>query len=107
MEHPDFERAKKRISRSTRSLPAEEVLPQFTLKDVAQIISSSSKALGYNGIFIVMLKHLDVCGVKYQIIKLLNLSLATLKVPHAWKMGWLVRLLKPGKDASKVIRTCR
>ena len=48
----------------------------------------------------LMLKQLDEPGVEY-LTKLLNLSLATLVVPDAWKMGRVVPLLKPGKDASK------
>ncbi|XP_058982740.1 probable RNA-directed DNA polymerase from transposon BS isoform X1 [Musca domestica] len=102
VEHPESDRAKRRVLRRIRSLPAEEEPPQFTMGDVANVIrnAKSSKALGPDGISMVMLKQLDTPGVEY-LTKVLNLSLATHIVPEIWKMGRVVPLLKPGKDASK------
>ena len=75
---------------------------KFTMGDVANVIrnAKSSKALGPDGISMVMLKQLDTSGVEY-LTKILNLSPATHIVPETWKMGRVVSLLKPGKDASK------
>lgn len=61
----------------------------------------SFKVLGTDGIPMVTLKQLDEQGVEY-LSKLLNLSLATLIVPEVWKLGRVIQLLKPGKDASKI-----
>ena len=59
VEHPESDRAKRRVLRRIRSLPAEEEPPQFTMGDVANVIrnAKSSKALGPDGISMVMLKH--------------------------------------------------
>ena len=102
VEHPESDRAKRRVLRRIRSLPAEEVPPQFTMGDVAYVIrnAKSSKALGPDGISMCMLKQLDEPGVEY-LTNVLNLSIATHVVPEAWTMGRVVPLLKPGKDASK------
>ncbi|XP_073842224.1 uncharacterized protein [Musca autumnalis] len=67
VEHPESDRAKRRVLRRIRSLPAEDEPPQFTMDDVANAIrnAKSSKALGPDGISMVMLKQLDEPGVEY------------------------------------------
>ena len=102
VEHPECDKAKRRVLRRIHSLRVEESPPQFTVGEVADVIKSakSSKALGPDGISMYMLKQLDIPGVEY-LAKTLNLSLATQTVPDVWKMGRVVPLLKPGKDASK------
>ncbi|XP_073830575.1 uncharacterized protein [Musca autumnalis] len=61
VEHPESDRAKRRVLRRIRSLPAEDEPPQFTMDDVANAIrnAKSSKALGPDGISMVMLKQLE------------------------------------------------
>lgn len=67
------------ILRRIRFLLAEQILPQFTVEDVAQVIRSaiSPKVLGPYGISTMMLNHRDKLGVEY-FTKVLNLLLATL-----------------------------
>ncbi|XP_073831662.1 uncharacterized protein [Musca autumnalis] len=88
VEHPESDRAKRRVLRRIRSLPAVDEPPHFTMDDVANAIrnAKSSKALGPDGISMVMLKQLDEPGVEY-LTKVFNMSLATLVVPEVWKMG--------------------
>lgn len=79
----------RRVLRRVRSLSAEETPPQFTVRDVANIIRNVklSQALCPHGISMVKLKQLDKLGVMY-LTKVLNLSLAT---NIAWKWAGLPR----------------
>ena len=83
-EHPDSDKAKRKVLRKIRSLRVEEAPPQFTVREVADVIHSAklSKALGPDGISMLMLKHLGEPGVEY-LAKTLNLSVASLIVPDA------------------------
>lgn len=102
VEHPKSNRAKRKVLSRVRTLPDEEAPTQFTMGDVANVIRNAepSKAFCPDGISMVLLKQLHTTGIEC-LTKVPNLSLATHIISEALKMGRVVPLLKPGKDASK------
>lgn len=102
IEHPERDKAKRSIVRKLHDLRVTDEPHAFTSTEVAEAINRAkpSKALGPDGISMLMLKQLDAPGVEY-LTNVLNLSIATLIIPEVWKMGRVIPLLKPGKSADQ------
>ena len=79
----------------------DDITP-FTNEEVARAIrdSKASRAIGPDGINMLMLKNLGPIAIDY-ITYLFNLSLQVCDVPYIWKMARVIPILKPLKDISE------
>jgi hypothetical protein len=78
-------------------------LPANTLDATLQ--SSTSTALGPDGLTSLHLKHLSPNGIAY-LTDLYNLSLAHANLPAIWKKANIVPIPKPGKPANQSSENC-
>ncbi|XP_046802037.1 uncharacterized protein LOC111689347 [Lucilia cuprina] len=88
IEHPERDKAKRSVVRKLHNLPVSNIPQPFTPSEVAVAINAAkpSKAIGPDGISMLMLKHLGERGVEY-LTMVFNLSISSLIIPDAWKKG--------------------
>ncbi|XP_073841483.1 uncharacterized protein [Musca autumnalis] len=102
IEHPSSQnRSRRAVFRRCKSLKRDLQPISFTSSEVERIISKSkpSKALGPDGISMVMLKKLGAVGLSY-LTKVLELSISQLVIPDVWKVARIIPILKPDKSAT-------
>lgn len=101
IEHPESVQAKRSNFRRIHHLPVTGIPPiAFSSNQVALTIKNAktSKALGPDGISMIMLKHLVVPRVEFM-TKGPSITFSTLIVPDDWKVGIVIPSLEPGKLA--------
>ena len=91
-------RAQRRALQKTPPDPAIIITEANTTEAIKK--SKSSKALGPDELSPVMLKHLGPKGIAY-LTKIFNAVVNTANIPHIWKVGKIIPLLKPKKPADE------
>ena len=102
IEHPSSQnRTKRAVIRRSKNLKRDLQPLSFTSSEVEAIISKSkpSKALGPDGISMLMLKKLGAIGLGF-LTKVLELSMSQLVIPDIWKVARIIPILKPDKSAT-------
>ncbi|XP_075163033.1 uncharacterized protein LOC142235657 [Haematobia irritans] len=93
-------RASRKQRRVFRALKQDNPAMVIGQENVLRAIEAakSSTAIGPDGLAMTMLKHIGENGVRY-LTHTFNVCLSTLEIPDIWKIGKVVPVLKPGKQA--------
>lgn len=101
--HPTQQnRTNRSIKRTIKKLCREDTTRSFTRSEVEAAISKAkaSKALGPDGIAMLIMKKLGPAAMEY-LTQIFNLSIHTLVIPEIWKVARVIPLLKPENQPTK------
>jgi len=103
VEHPNArDKANRSIIRKIKKLRSQATPTPYTTDDVEAAIRKAkpSKAVGPDGIAMVMLKNLPPTAIDY-LTKIFNLIIQHMTIPSIWKDARIVPILKPGKPVEE------
>ena len=88
--------------RTIRNLSIDRQGLSCNQSDATNAINNTkpSRAIGPDGLSMIMLKKLDERAIRF-LTRLLDLSLHTLVIPDIWKVARIIPILKPNKPATK------